>query len=120
MTLSKLFEKKGFLWDKVIVKWRVRSRRLGSWASAKGGRVGHALPGFSHTLSKTFQISKILRFLVVNTGSILIGLPLKKFLPTPLRELALTWILLKGKALNQNLKNFPKLSKLEDVMSKRV
>ena len=44
-----------------------------------------APPGFSHTLSKSSQISKILPFLVVNTGSILIGPPLKIFLPTPLK-----------------------------------
>ena len=35
-----------------------------------------------HTLS--LQPTKILPFLVVNTGSVLIGFPLKKFLPTPL------------------------------------
>ena len=38
----------------------------------------HAPPGFSHTLFQTSQISKIL-FLVVNTGSIFIGPPTKKF-----------------------------------------
>ena len=43
-------------------------------------------PGFSHTLSKTSQISKIISFLVVNTGSIRFALlPLKNFLPTLLR-----------------------------------
>ena len=40
-------------------------------------------PGFSHTLSFISQISKILPFLEVNTGSIFIA-PLKNFLPTPL------------------------------------
>ena len=51
----------------------------------QGGAGGAmAPPGFSHTLSKSSQISKILPFLVVNTGSILIGPPLKIFLPTPL------------------------------------
>ena len=29
MTLSKFFEKRNFLWDKDIVKWRIRSRGLG-------------------------------------------------------------------------------------------
>ena len=45
-------------------------------------------PGFSHTLSKTSQISKIISFLVVNTtGSIRFAPspPLKNFLPTFLR-----------------------------------
>ena len=43
-------------------------------------------PGFSHTLSKTSQISKIISFLVVNIGSIRIAPPpLKNFLPTLLR-----------------------------------
>ena len=43
-------------------------------------------PEFSHTLSKTSQISKITSFLVVNTGSIrFIPLLLKNFLPTLLR-----------------------------------
>ena len=53
----------------------------------KGGRGGPwpgSPPGFSRTLSKTSYISKILPFLAVNTGSILIGTPLKNFLPTPL------------------------------------
>ena len=50
-----------------------------------GGLEGAmAFPGFSHTLSTTSQISKNLPFLVVNTGSIVIGPPLKNFLPTPL------------------------------------
>ena len=35
-------------------------------------------------------------------------------------DLLVTWILLKGKDLNQNLKNFPKLFKLVDVVSKLV
>ena len=41
----------------------------------------------SHTLSKTSQISKIISFLVVDTGSICIAppTPLKNFLPTLLR-----------------------------------
>ena len=42
-------------------------------------------PGFSHTLSKTSQISKIISFLVVNTGSIRFAPPLKNFLPMLLR-----------------------------------
>ena len=43
-------------------------------------------PEFSHTLSKTSQISKITSFLVVNTGSIrFVPLLLKNFLPTLLR-----------------------------------
>ena len=43
-------------------------------------------PGFSHSLSKTSQISKITSFSVVNTGSIRFApLPLKNFLPTLLR-----------------------------------
>ena len=43
-------------------------------------------PGFAHTLSKTSQISKIISFLVTNTGSIRIAPPpLKNFLPTLLR-----------------------------------
>ena len=45
-----------------------------------GAREGRGPTGFSQTLSKTFQISKILSFLVVNTGSIRIGTPLKIFL----------------------------------------
>ena len=50
------------------------------------GNGGHGSPGFSHTLSKTSQNSKIIWFLVVNTGSIRIApLPLKNFLPTRLR-----------------------------------
>ena len=60
---------------------------MASWCMGvgKGGQGGAmAPPGFSHTLSKSSQISKILPFLVVNTGSILIGPPLKIFLPTPL------------------------------------
>ena len=44
-----------------------------------------APPAFSHTLSLTFQISKILPFLVVNTCSIFIGPSLKNFLPTPMQ-----------------------------------
>ena len=65
--------------------WRLNLELL-PWASARGGRGGPwPPPGFSHTLSKSSQISKILPFLVVNTGSILIGPPpLKIFLPTPL------------------------------------
>ena len=42
--------------------------------------------GFSHTLSKIFLISKNILFLVVNTGFICIGHPLKIFLPTLLYE----------------------------------
>ena len=46
----------------------------------QGGAGGAmAPPGFSHTLSKSSQISKILPFLVVNTGSILIGPPPENF-----------------------------------------
>ena len=42
----------------------------------KGGAgEGHGPPGVLHTLSLTYQISKILPFLVVNTGPILIGPP---------------------------------------------
>ena len=40
-------------------------------------------PGFSHTLSSTSRISKI-PILVVNSGYIVFGPPLKNFLPTPL------------------------------------
>ena len=41
-----------------------------------------------HTLApKTSQISKILPFLVINTGSILIGPPLKNILPTPMKTI---------------------------------
>ena len=56
-----------------------------------GGGQGRAMapPEFSRTLSKTSQISKNLPFLVVNTGSILIGPPLKNFLPTPLPTVVL-------------------------------
>ena len=36
---------------------------------------GHGSPGFSNTLSKTSQNSKIISFLVVNTGSIRIAPP---------------------------------------------
>ena len=52
----------------------------------KGGG-GMVSPGFSHTLSKTSQISKIISFFVVNTGSIRFAPPppLKNFLPTLLR-----------------------------------
>ena len=59
---------------------------FGSSHGRRQGGAGGAMapPGFSHTLSKSSQISKILPFLVVNTGSILIGPPLKIFLPTPL------------------------------------
>ena len=44
-------------------------------------------PGFSHTLSKTSQISKIISFLVVNTGSIRFAPSptLKNFIPTLFR-----------------------------------
>ena len=42
-------------------------------------------PGFSRTLSITSQISKIILFLVGNTGSIRIVPPLKNFLRTLLR-----------------------------------
>ena len=58
----------------------------------KGGGGGGAgddhspPPGFSRSLSKTSQISKILQFLVVKIGSILIGPRLKNVLPTPLPE----------------------------------
>ena len=45
-------------------------------------RQGENAPWFSHTFSLTYQTSKLLPYLVVNTGSILIGLPQKKFLPT--------------------------------------
>ena len=61
--LSKFFKKSDFLWDKDIVKRRIRSGGLG-WH--------------------------------------------------------VTRILLKGKDLNQKFKNFPKLSKLADVVSKLV
>ena len=58
---------------------------MGHHGRRQGGAGGAmAPPGFSHTLSKSSQISKILPFLVVNTGSIFIGPPLKIFLPTPL------------------------------------
>ena len=52
----------------------------------KGGG-GIIPPGFSHTLSKTSQILKIISILVVNTGSIRFAPspPLKNFLPTLLR-----------------------------------
>ena len=40
-----------------------------------GAGGGHGPPGFPQTLSLTYQISKILPFLVVNTGPILIGPP---------------------------------------------
>ena len=61
------------------------SLNIAAMGVGKGGQGGPmAPPGFSHTLSKSSQISKILPFLVVNTGSILIGPPLKIFLPTPL------------------------------------
>ena len=52
----------------------------------KWGQGGHAPPGFSHTLSKTSQISKILRFSVVNSGSIRIAPHLKNFLSTLLHQ----------------------------------
>ena len=46
----------------------------------KGDKGGPWPPfGFSHTLSKTFYILKILSFLVVNTGYIRIGPPSEKF-----------------------------------------
>ena len=51
----------------------------------KGRQGGHAPPGFSHSLSKTYQTSKNLPFLDVNIGSILIDPPLKNFLQTPLK-----------------------------------
>ena len=51
----------------------------------KGRQGGHAPPGFSRSLSKTYQISKYLPFLDVNTGFILIDPPLKNFLQTPLK-----------------------------------
>ena len=69
----------------LYTRGELEDTRLEAWASARGGRGGPwPPPGFSHTLSKSSQISKILPFLVVNTGSILIGPPLKIFLPTPL------------------------------------
>ena len=77
-------------------------------------------PGFSLTLSKTSLISKILQFLVVNTGSILIGPPLKIFLPTPLPGLASNLDFAKGKGLEPKFKKFPKLSEPGDVVSKLV
>ena len=58
--------------------------RLQTWASARGAG-GIMPPGFSHTLSQTSQITKILQFLVINTGSIFFAPPpLKNFLPTPM------------------------------------
>ena len=59
-----------------IIVSQTKAKVLLPWASARGGRGGPwPPPGFSHTLSKSSQISKILPFLVVNTGSILIGPP---------------------------------------------
>ena len=72
------------------IKQVISNQQLKLSATAHGRRQGGAgggpwpPPGFSHTLSKSSQISKILPFLVVNTGSILIGPPPKIFLPTPL------------------------------------
>ena len=50
---------------------QIHGRRQG------GAGEGHGPPGFSHTLNQTYKISKFLLFLVVNTGSILIGPPEK-------------------------------------------
>ena len=52
----------------------------GGGGGGGGAERGHGPPpGFSHTLSQTFQNSKILPFLVGNTGFILIALPPEKF-----------------------------------------
>ena len=52
---------------------------LNVYMSVDKGRQGGAMapPGFSHTLSFISQISKILPFLEVNTGSIFIAPPEK-------------------------------------------
>ena len=76
----------------IIYSWKANRREHHSlslkhpWASARGGRGAMAPPGFSHTLSKSSQISKILPCLVVNTGSILIGPPWKFFCRRPCKH----------------------------------
>ena len=71
-----------FIYCHVVSKIDVSGYSHGRRQGGAGG--GHGPPLDFHTLSKSSQISKILPFLVVNTGSILIGPPLKIFLPTPL------------------------------------
>ena len=75
----------------------------------KGGQGGPwPPPGFSHTLSKSSQISKILPFLVVNTGSILIGPPPENFSADALGG-ELICQKLKSQ-INENFKKCPKIS----------
>ena len=56
MTSSKIFEKKEFLWDKDIAKWRIRSRGLswhGSWILPMGKDLTT-----SKKISKIVQIGR--------------------------------------------------------------
>ena len=74
-----------------------------------GGQVGPCPLLDFHTLSKTSRISKILQFLVVNTGFIFIGPLLKNFLATLLPGLACNLDFAKGKGLERKLKKFSKI-----------
>ena len=63
MTLSKFFENRDFLWDKDIVKWRIRSRGLGwpvTWILLKGKGLNQKLKNLVMENSIRLLLAKLL------------------------------------------------------------